>query len=64
MKKSINIFLQTTIPTTEDDWDITRFSMLRDYLASCKDDDEGNLFCVTVRNREADASLGKRTSFK
>jgi hypothetical protein len=29
---------------------------LRDYLASCKDDNGNNLFCVTARNREADAS--------
>lgn len=55
MKKPIKILLQATIPTSEDDWDIARFSMLRDYLASCKDDDGNNLFCVTARNREADA---------
>jgi hypothetical protein len=29
---------------------------MRDYLASCKDDDGNNLFQVTARNREADAS--------
>ncbi|MEH2332928.1 hypothetical protein [Nostoc sp.] len=33
MAKPIGILLQTTIPTTEDDWSIFRFSMLQDYLA-------------------------------
>ena len=39
MSKPTRILLQTTIPTTEDDWNINRFSLLRDYLASLKDDD-------------------------
>lgn len=51
----IRILLQTTIPTTEDDWSIERFSLLRDYLASLKDE-AGNSLCeVTARNREADS---------
>lgn len=51
----IRILLQTTIPTTEDDWSIERYSLLRDYLASLKDE-SGNPLCqVTTRKREADA---------
>lgn len=55
ISRPIRILLQTTIPTTEDDWSIERFSLLRDYLASLKDED-GNLLCeVTARDREEDA---------
>lgn len=55
MKKPISILLQTTIPTTEDDWSIWRFSLLRDYLASLKDE-AGNSLCeVTARDRESDS---------
>ena len=55
MTQPIRILLQTTIPTTEDDWSIERFSLLRDYLASLKDE-AGNPLCeVTARNRESDA---------
>jgi hypothetical protein len=55
MSKPIRILLQTTIPTTEDDWSIERFSLLRDYLASLKDE-EGNPLCkVTARDRSEDA---------
>jgi hypothetical protein len=39
------ILLQTTIPSTENDWHIGRFSLLRDYLASLPD------FEVTARDR-------------
>lgn len=47
----IRILLQTTIPATEDDWNIDRFSLLRSYLTSLVDD-EGNRLCeVTARNR-------------
>lgn len=54
MKKPIKILLQTTIPTTEDDWSIARFSLLQDYLASLKDE-AGNALCqVTARDREND----------
>ncbi|MFB2918282.1 MULTISPECIES: hypothetical protein [Aerosakkonema] len=55
MQKPIRILLQTTIPTTEDDWSIDRFSLLRDYLASVKDEAGNNLFEVTARDRESDA---------
>ncbi len=47
MKKPIRILLQTTIPTTEDDWSIGRFSMLSEYLASVKDEAGDNIFEVT-----------------
>jgi hypothetical protein len=47
--------MQTTIPFAEDDWHIGRFSLLRDELASLKDE-AGNALCeVTTRNRETDA---------
>ncbi|MBV9209702.1 MAG: hypothetical protein JOZ52_03680 [Acidobacteria bacterium] len=54
MKRPIRILLQTTIPTTEDDWHIGRFSLLRDYLASLKNDDGETLFEVTARDIERD----------
>lgn len=50
MTKPIRILLQTTIPSTEDDWTIERFSLLKDYLASLKDE-AGNPLCeVTARD--------------
>lgn len=54
MSKPIRILLQTTIPTTEDDWSIARFSLLSDYLASLKDEDGNKRFEVTKRDREED----------
>src|SRR5437764_155578 len=56
MGQPIRILLQTTIPSIEDDWNIRRFSLLRDHLASLKDE-SGKLRCtVTARNRETDAA--------
>jgi hypothetical protein len=55
MEKPIRILLQTTIPTTEDDWSIERFSLLREYLAALKDDRGNQLFQVRARNRESNA---------
>jgi hypothetical protein len=56
MPKPIRILLQTTIPTTQDDWSIWRFSMLNSYLASLKDEAAGSpLFEVTARDKESDA---------
>ncbi len=50
----IRILLQTTIPTTEDDWSIARFSLLHNYLASLKDE-SGNALCEVVsRDRTPD----------
>lgn len=53
MAKPIKVLLQTTIPNIEDDWNISRFSMLRDYLASLKDEEGNNLFEVTARDRHS-----------
>lgn len=50
------ILLQTTIPPTEDDWNINRFSMLAEYLGSLTDADGSRMFSVTARNRENDAN--------
>jgi hypothetical protein len=52
----IKILLQTTIPATDDDWSIHRYSLLRDYLASLRDERDEPLFAVTARDREPDAS--------
>jgi hypothetical protein len=46
------VLLQTTIPTTADDWHIGRFSLLRDYLAGLRGDDGSPLFEITARDRE------------
>jgi hypothetical protein len=55
MNKPIRILLQTTIPAIEDDWNIDRFSLLREHLSSMIDG-EGHKLCeVTARNREVDA---------
>ncbi len=55
MAKPIRILLQTTLPPVEDDWNIGRFSMLRDYLVSLKDESGNPLYEVTARNRECDS---------
>lgn len=52
MKKPIRILLQTTIPTTEDDWGVARFSMLREFLASQRDEAGAAQFEVVARDRE------------
>ena len=48
MPNTIHILLQTTIPSVEDDWNIDRFSLLRDHLASSG-------YKVTARNRVSNA---------
>jgi len=55
MSNPINILLQTTIPSVEDDWAIERFSLLADHLSSIKDENGAPLYTVTTRNRETDA---------
>jgi hypothetical protein len=56
MSKPIRILLQTTIPHVEDDWNVSRFSLLRDHLTSLTDD-EGRALCeVTARDRETDSA--------
>ena len=50
-----NILLQTTIPAIADDWNIERFSLLRDHLDSLTGENGEPLFKVTTRNRETDS---------
>jgi hypothetical protein len=55
MGTPVRILLQTTIPPVEDDWNINRFSLLREYLSSLADA-AGHPVCeVTARNRELNA---------
>jgi hypothetical protein len=56
MKQPVKILLQTTIPGTEDDWHIGRFSLLRETLRSLQDENGQALYDVTARNREEDDS--------
>ena len=56
MTSPIRILMQTTIPFAEDDWHIGRFSLLRDELASLKDELGKSLYEVTTRDRETDAA--------
>jgi hypothetical protein len=56
MKQPLRILLQTTIPTTPDDWSIERFSLLDRYLTSLKDDVGQPLCQIVSRNRQADAN--------
>ena len=53
--KTVRILLQTTIPTTEEDWSIERFSLLRDHLASIRDQSGSPVYDVTARDRETDS---------
>ena len=55
MNNPVQILLQTTIPAIEDDWNIGRFSLLRDHLSSLKDEQGTSRYHVTTRNREEDA---------
>ncbi|HEX2912689.1 MAG TPA: hypothetical protein VH186_17925 [Chloroflexia bacterium] len=52
MANPIKVLLQTTIPATDDDWGIERFSLLSGYIASLKDENGHPLCEVTARNRE------------
>ncbi len=52
MGKPTKILLQTTIPAITDDWNIDRFSLLRDHLVSLTNDSGEPLYNVTARNRE------------
>lgn len=52
----IRILLQTTIPPTKDDWNIDRFSLLREHLNSLVNDDGSRLCEVTARNRAQNAA--------
>jgi hypothetical protein len=53
MTPPTSILLQTTIPTIANDWNIGRFSMLRDHLASLRSEDGSALFTITARDRTA-----------
>ena len=55
MTAPTRILLQTTIPPIEDDWNIVRFSLLRDHLVSVKDEKGDQLFEVATRNRDENA---------
>ena len=50
------ILLQTTIPFEADNWHVGRFSLLREHLASLKDDEGNFLYEVVARDRESDAA--------
>lgn len=69
MKTPSRILLQTTIPQTEDDWHIGRFSLLKDFLAGLKDGNGDPLFEIVARDRdpvgEPDSILSQldRTNF-
>ena len=52
MRPPIKILLQTTIPFTENDWHIGRFSLLRDYLANLADGEGRPLYDVAARDRD------------
>jgi hypothetical protein len=54
MTHPIRILLQTTIPPTEDDWHIGRFSLVHKYLASLKNSAGELLYEVVSRDRESD----------
>jgi hypothetical protein len=54
MSKPVHILLQTTIPPVEDDWNIKRFSLLAEHLASLKDENGAPLYKITTRDRETD----------
>lgn len=54
MSNPVHILLQTTIPFVEDDWNIERFSLLAEHLASLKDNNGNPLYKVTTRDRETD----------
>jgi hypothetical protein len=56
MSKPVKILLQTTIPVSNDDWTIDRFSLLHEHLSSITDEQGQPLYEVTARNREDDGA--------
>jgi hypothetical protein len=54
MNNPVQILLQTTIPAIADDWNIDRFSLLREHLSSLRDEQGRPRYQVTARNREED----------
>jgi len=55
-KRPVRILLQTTIPPVEDDWNIQRFSLLREHLSSLTNGGGSRLYDVVARDREVDAN--------
>ena len=55
MGSRVKILAQTTIPAIADDWNIDRFSLLRDHLVSLTDESGEPLYNVTARDRETNA---------
>lgn len=53
MSRPIRVLLQTTIPTTDDDWHVGRFSLLSQLLAEATDRHGHPLFEVSMRDRGA-----------
>jgi hypothetical protein len=51
MTAPAKILLQTTIPTTDDDWSIARFGLLQAFLVGLRDADGAPTFEVTARDR-------------
>ena len=49
------ILLQTTIPYTEDDWHIGRFSRLKQHLESLRDGSGRSLYEIVARDREVNS---------
>lgn len=56
MKNPVRILLQTTIPASDDDWTIDRFSLLHEHLSSLTDEQGNALYEITARNREDDGA--------
>jgi hypothetical protein len=52
MNRAIKILLQCTIPTTDDDWSIARFSQLAKVLRDASGSQGQPLFDVTMRDRD------------
>ena len=50
--KPVKLLLQTTIPTTQDDWSIARFGALARFLREQRDGQGQKLFEVTARDRD------------
>jgi hypothetical protein len=53
MMRPVKILLQSTIPSTQDDWSISRFSLLSKFLREQRDERDNALFEVTSRDRDA-----------
>jgi hypothetical protein len=60
MNKPTKILLQTTIPETENDWHIGRFSLLIEHLQSLRDKSGAPLYSLRARNIEKDENGNDR----